>query len=75
MLAGEDAASAATEASRVMALETELAKASSRRVDLREPAATDHPMSVAELARSSRRTSTGRRTSASIGLAATVDAR
>ena len=49
-LAGEDAASAATEASRLMALETELAKASTRRVDLRDPAATDHPMSVAELA-------------------------
>jgi putative endopeptidase len=49
-LAGEDAASAATEASRVMALETELAKASTRRVDLRDPAATDHPMTLAELA-------------------------
>ena len=49
-LAGEDAASAASEASRVMALETELAKASTRRVDLRDPAATDHPMSVTELA-------------------------
>src|SRR4029079_14252206 len=49
-LAGEDAASAASEASRVMALETELAKASTRRVDLRDPAATAHPMTLAELA-------------------------
>src|SRR4029079_10113256 len=49
-LAGEDAASAATEATRVMALETELAMSSPRRVDLRDPAATDHPMSLADLA-------------------------
>jgi putative endopeptidase len=48
-LAGEDSASAASEATRVMALETELAKASTRRVDLRDPAATDHPMTVAQL--------------------------
>ncbi len=48
-LAGEDSASAASEASRVMALETELAKASTRRVDLRDPAATDHPTSLSEL--------------------------
>jgi putative endopeptidase len=49
-LAGEDAAAAASDASRVMALETELAKASTRRVDLRDPAATDHPMSLVQLA-------------------------
>jgi putative endopeptidase len=48
-LAGEDASSAASDAAHVMALETELAKASTRRVDLRDPAATDHPMSVAQL--------------------------
>lgn len=48
-LAGEDANTAANGASRVMALETELAKASTRRVDLRDPAATDHPMSLEEL--------------------------
>ena len=32
-----------------MALETALAKASTRRVDLRDPAATDHPLTLAEL--------------------------
>ena len=48
-LAGEDAATAASQAARVMVLETELAKASTRRVDLRDPAATDHPMSLAQL--------------------------
>ena len=48
-LAGEDPASATSEAARVVALETELAKASTRRVELRDPAATDHPMSLAEL--------------------------
>ncbi|HEY2852287.1 MAG TPA: M13 family metallopeptidase [Gemmatimonadaceae bacterium] len=49
-LAGDDGASAAGAADRIMALETELAKASTRRVDLRDPAATDHPMTTAELA-------------------------
>jgi putative endopeptidase len=49
MLAGEDASTAASGAARVMALEMELAKASSRRVDLRDPAATDHPMSFEQL--------------------------
>jgi putative endopeptidase len=48
-LAGADAPTAASEATRVMALETELAKASTRRVDLRDPAATDHPMTLAQL--------------------------
>jgi putative endopeptidase len=48
-LAGEDAASASADAGRVMALETELARASMTRVAQREPSATDHPMSVAEL--------------------------
>jgi predicted metalloendopeptidase len=48
-LAGEDAASASADAARVMALETELAKASMTRVAQREPSATDHPMTLAEL--------------------------
>jgi putative endopeptidase len=48
-LAGQDAASASADAARVMALETELANASMTRVAQREPSATDHPMSTAEL--------------------------
>ena len=48
-LAGQDAATAAADAERVLALETELAKASTRREALRDPSATDHPMSLAEL--------------------------
>ncbi len=48
-LAGESAAQAASDAGQVMALETELAKASLTRVQRRDPAATDHPMSVAQL--------------------------
>jgi putative endopeptidase len=48
-LAGERAGRAASDARLVMALETELAKASKTRVELRVPAATDHPMSVAQL--------------------------
>ncbi|HET7322450.1 MAG TPA: M13 family metallopeptidase [Longimicrobiaceae bacterium] len=48
-LAGEPDDSARADASRVMALETELAKASLTRVQRRDPAATDHPMSTAEL--------------------------
>lgn len=48
-LAGQDAASASADAARVMALETELANASMTRVAQREPSATDHPMSMAEL--------------------------
>jgi predicted metalloendopeptidase len=49
-LAGEDETGARTDAARVMALETALANASARRVDLRDPAATDHPMSLVDLA-------------------------
>jgi predicted metalloendopeptidase len=49
VLAGEDATAAAGDAARIMALETEMAKASTRRVDLRDPAATDHPMTLAQL--------------------------
>lgn len=49
-LSGEEPAAAATDAGRVISLESELAKASTRRVDLRDPAATDHPMTLAELA-------------------------
>ncbi len=49
-LAGESAARAARDARLVMALEMELAKASLTRVQLRDPAATDHPMTVARLA-------------------------
>jgi predicted metalloendopeptidase len=48
-LSGEDVRTAGGDAARIMALETELAKASTRRVDLRDPAATDHPMTLAEL--------------------------
>ena len=48
-LAGEDATAASADAARIMALEMELAKASTRRVDLRDPSATDHPMTIAEL--------------------------
>ena len=48
-LAGGDASAAAGDADRIMTLETELAKASTRRVDLRDPAATDHPMTLAQL--------------------------
>ena len=48
-LGGEDSARASAEAQRVMALETELAKASMTRVAQREPSATDHPMTLAEL--------------------------
>jgi len=49
VLAGQDAASARADAGKVMAIETELAKASLTRVARREPSATDHPMAVAEL--------------------------
>lgn len=48
-LAGQGATSARADAERVMALETELAKASLTRVQRRDPAATDHPMSIAQL--------------------------
>ena len=48
-LAGTPAAAAARDAEQVMALETELAKASLTRVQRRDPAATDHPMPIAQL--------------------------
>ena len=48
-LAGQDVASATTAAAQVMALETSLAQASMTRVDRRDPAKTDHPMSVEQL--------------------------
>ena len=46
VLAGEPADTAAARAPRILALETELAKASLTRVQRRDPAATDHPMSL-----------------------------
>jgi predicted metalloendopeptidase len=49
VLAGETAAQAARDARLVMALETDLAKASLTRVALRNPSATDHPTSLAQL--------------------------
>ena len=48
-LAGQDSATAGAAASQVMALETSLAQASMTRVDRRDPAKTDHPMSFAQL--------------------------
>ncbi|HEX9109347.1 MAG TPA: M13 family metallopeptidase, partial [Longimicrobiales bacterium] len=45
-LGGERPDTAASRAQRIMALETELAKASLTRVQRRDPAATDHPMSL-----------------------------
>jgi putative endopeptidase len=48
-LAGGAPATARADARRVLALETELAKASLTRVARRDPAATDHPMPVARL--------------------------
>ncbi len=48
-LAGQPATAAAGDAAQVIALETELAKASLTRVQRRDPAATDHPLPVAEL--------------------------
>ena len=49
-LAGQDSAAANAAATQVMALETSLAQASMTRVDRRDPAKTDHPMSVEQLA-------------------------
>ena len=49
-LAGQDSAAANTAAAQVMVLETSLAQASMTRVDRRDPAKTDHPMSVEQLA-------------------------
>ena len=47
-LAGETPAAANADAGHVLALETELAKASLARVAMRDPSATDHPMSFAQ---------------------------
>ena len=49
-LTGQDSASAVTAAREVMALETSLAQASLTRVERRDPAKTDHPMSAPQLA-------------------------
>jgi putative endopeptidase len=49
VLAGETEALARRNAEQVMALETELAFASLTRLEQRDPAATDHPMSLADL--------------------------
>ncbi len=48
-LAGQDAAAADSAAAQVMALETSLAQASLTRVERRDPAKTDHPMSAKQL--------------------------
>jgi putative endopeptidase len=45
-LAGDDATAAHARAVRVLALETELAKASMTRVAMRDPSALDHPMTL-----------------------------
>ena len=49
-LAGQDSASAGAAAAQLMALETALAQASLTRVERRDPAKTDHPMSAEQLA-------------------------
>jgi putative endopeptidase len=49
VLAGETEAAAAHDADRVMALETALARASLTRVQQRDPAALDHPTTLAQL--------------------------
>ncbi|HET6230456.1 MAG TPA: M13 family metallopeptidase [Longimicrobiaceae bacterium] len=48
-LAGQPAAAAQADARQVMALETEMARATLTRVAQRDPAATDHPMPVSQL--------------------------
>ena len=48
-LAGQDSAAAAGDAERVLQLETALARASLTQVEQRDPAATDHPMTLAQL--------------------------
>jgi putative endopeptidase len=48
-LTGEDSARARREAGQILALETELARASLTRVARRDPAATDHPTSMVRL--------------------------
>jgi putative endopeptidase len=47
-LAGEDAAKARADARKILALETEMAKAQLTRVARRDPAATDHVMTMAK---------------------------
>ncbi|HEV2671238.1 MAG TPA: M13 family metallopeptidase [Gemmatimonadales bacterium] len=49
-LVGQDSTSAARAAAQVMVLETSLAQSALTRVERRDPAKTDHPMSPAELA-------------------------
>jgi putative endopeptidase len=49
-LAGQDSAAAGAAAAQVMALETSLADASLTRVEQRDPAKLDHPMSATQLA-------------------------
>ncbi|HLZ46531.1 MAG TPA: M13 family metallopeptidase [Gemmatimonadales bacterium] len=49
-LTGQDSTTAGAAAAQVMDLETSLAQASLTRVERRDPAKTDHPMSAAELA-------------------------
>jgi len=49
-LAGEDPSQAGSDAGQVLALETEMAKASLTRVALRDPAATDHSTTAEQLA-------------------------
>ncbi len=51
VLAGQDSASAAGDAARVLSLETELARAELTRVARRDPKATDHQMPVPALER------------------------
>lgn len=48
-LAGEDSAAAAADAGRVMSLETDLARAQLSRVARRDPKASDHQMTLAQL--------------------------
>ena len=49
-LVGQDSASAAAAAAQVMTLETAMAQAALTRVERRDPAKTDHPMSATQLA-------------------------
>jgi predicted metalloendopeptidase len=49
-LVGQDSAAAAVAAAEVMTLETAMAQAALTRVERRDPAKTDHPMSPAQLA-------------------------
>jgi len=49
-LVGQDSGRAASAAAQIMALETAMAQAALTRVERRDPAKTDHPMSATELA-------------------------